>query len=93
MPVALLGVNCSGGPDSVKQALSWLRKHSHKQIACLPNAGPGPGAYASPNAFATDMAGLAETFSIDIIGGCCGTTPAHIQAMAKMFKKDEGGKL
>lgn len=91
LPVSLMGVNCSGGPESVRQALGWLRIHSDKQLACLPNAGPGPGAYALPEAFAADMAALAETFKPDIIGGCCGTTPEHIQALAQMLKQDKSG--
>lgn len=90
LPVQLLGVNCSLGPDSVQSALNWIRTHSDKQLACYPNAGPGPGEYLSPEDFAIALSDIANLYQPEVIGGCCGVTTAHIQALVQQLKKTKG---
>ncbi|HEY9839331.1 MAG: homocysteine S-methyltransferase family protein [Candidatus Sericytochromatia bacterium] len=83
LPVQILGVNCSQGPASVAAALDWLRRHSDKAIACCPNAGPGPEHYLTPAAYAAEMQVLAQ--GTTILGGCCGASPEHIQALRDLL--------
>ncbi len=90
LPVQLLGVNCSLGPDSVDAALRWIRTQSNKQLACCPNAGSGPGEYLSPEDFAVALSDIANSYQPEIIGGCCGVTAAHIQALNVRLNKNKG---
>lgn len=81
-----VGVNCSKGPDSlgeVIEKLSALRPQG-KWILCKPNAGlpDENGAFSmTPEDFALHAAKLCD-LGADLIGGCCGTTPAHLTALA-----------
>ncbi|MFN3453210.1 MAG: homocysteine S-methyltransferase family protein, partial [Sphingorhabdus sp.] len=58
-------------------------------VSCLPNAGlplnvDGEAVYPlEPEPFAKEMLGFVERYGIRVVGGCCGTTPAHIAAIAK----------
>ena len=85
--VDVLGLNCGTGPDEMHAALSVLAETSPFDLSCLPNAGlpvndNGRLVYPlGPDAFAEKVARAAKDFSLNIVGGCCGTTPAHIRAL------------
>jgi 5-methyltetrahydrofolate--homocysteine methyltransferase len=85
--IDVLGLNCGTGPDEMHTPLQTLGELSPFRISCLPNAGlpvnrDGALVYPlEPAAFAEKVAHLAQKFSLDIVGGCCGTTPEHIRAL------------
>ena len=84
----VLGLNCGTGPDEMHAPLQTLGELSPFRISCLPNAGlpvnqDGNLVYPlDPDAFADKVAHLARKFGVNIVGGCCGTTPAHIRALS-----------
>jgi len=85
-PLAL-GLNCSGGPDELAAPLEELAAISPCPICFMPNAGlpcsvNGCTSYPfGPEIFAEKVEALARRFGIAIVGGCCGSTPAHIAAI------------
>jgi len=89
MPIDVIGVNCSTGPDFMRAPLAYLGEHSSLPVSCLPNAGlpqnvDGQAVYPlQPDEFARDMVEFVERFGLNVAGGCCGTTPEHIRALAK----------
>ena len=84
--VDALGVNCGLGPLQMKPIVEHIQKYASVPVIVKPNAGlpkqqDGKTVYdVSPEAFAKMMREIAELGSA-VIGGCCGTTPAHIKAM------------
>ena len=91
-----VGVNCSAGPRELRPVLQEILHHTHLPVMIQPNAGlprlvDGETVYdVEPEEFAR----WAEQFLEDgaaILGGCCGTTPAHIQALRALLDKRETG--
>ena len=84
----VLGLNCATGPDEMAAHLKTLAESSPFALSCLPNAGlpenvGGQVVYPlGPKAFADKVLAAARTFGVAIVGGCCGTTPDHIRALA-----------
>ena len=83
-----VGLNCSLGPDLMYPFLSELSEKADVAISCYPNAGlPNPlaetGFDLGPEDMARYLGSFAEAGLINIAGGCCGNTPAHIEAIAK----------
>jgi 5-methyltetrahydrofolate--homocysteine methyltransferase len=91
--IDVLGLNCATGPDEMHQHLQILCEASPFRISCLPNAGlptnvGGQVVYPlDPVAFAPKVLHAASEFGLSIIGGCCGTTPEHIRALAPGVEK------
>ena len=85
--IDIIGINCSTGPEAMRGALSILAQASRLPITCLPNAGipvniNGKAVYPlSPADFAETMAGYASEFGLNVVGGCCGTTPEHLRLL------------
>ena len=83
--VEAYGFNCGLGPDLMRPYLTRLARLATRPLIVKPNAGmpklvAGETVFAvAPEAFARDVAALVES-GASIIGGCCGTTPAHIAA-------------
>lgn len=87
-PVSI-GLNCATGPEFMRDHIRTLSNLANCQVSCYPNAGlPDENGHyhESPQALATKLAGFAEQGWLNIAGGCCGTTPEHIQAMAETLK-------
>jgi 5-methyltetrahydrofolate--homocysteine methyltransferase len=86
--IDVLGLNCATGPDEMHAHLQTLAECSPFRISCLPNAGlplnvSGQVVYPlDPAAFAPKVLHAASEFGLAILGGCCGTTPDHIRALA-----------
>ncbi|WP_420901711.1 methionine synthase [Paenibacillus whitsoniae] len=81
-----MGLNCATGPEFMRDHIRTLSDIAETAISCYPNAGlPDENGHyhESPESLAKKMAGFAEQGWLNIAGGCCGTTPAHIQAMAE----------
>ncbi len=86
--VDVLGLNCATGPDEMHAHLQVLAESSPFAISCLPNAGlprneGGKVVFPlSPEPFAEKVVHAAQEFGLNILGGCCGTTPDHIRALS-----------
>ena len=82
-----VGVNCSLGPAEMEDIIREIRANTNLPVIAKPNAGlpdPVTGAYGvGPEEFARDMEKLAEA-GADILGGCCGTDPDYIRAIAEI---------
>lgn len=91
LKVDVVGANCSVGPQKMLEVIEQLAELGASYISAQPNAGlpryfGGRFIYlSSPNYFA-DYAGLYIKAGARIVGGCCGTTPDHIAAVAKAVK-------
>jgi len=88
--VDVIGLNCSTGPEDMRDAVRFLGELSSVPVACIPNAGlplQGPDGETifpeQPEPFAEALAEFVERYAVGIVGGCCGTTPAHIAAIAE----------
>ena len=86
-----VGLNCSLGPDLMYPFLSELSEKADVAISCYPNAGlPNPLSETGFDLGPADMARYLSEFAraglINIAGGCCGNTPAHIAAIAEALK-------
>lgn len=81
-----VGINCALGPEQLRPYLEELSEISPRYLSCYPNAGL-PNAFggfdASPESMATALGEYAANGWLNIVGGCCGTTPAHIHAIAE----------
>ncbi len=84
-----LGFNCGTGPDQVKKHLKTLSELWHKPISVHANAGlpQNRGGYTyypmGPDEFTDKQLEFTEFDGVSFLGGCCGTTPQHIQALKK----------
>lgn len=85
--IDLIGLNCATGPAEMSEHLRYLSKNSHTAISVMPNAGlpllgPKGAEYPlGPEELATALATFVNDYGITLIGGCCGTTPAHLAAV------------
>ncbi len=85
--IDVIGMNCGVGPDLMNDDIRHLSRHCDKLISVLPNAGL-PETRGDDTYFPLDPAGLADwltrfvtEYGVNIIGGCCGTTHAHLKAV------------
>ena len=80
-----LGINCSLGPDLMRPYIEELAQTSPFHLSCYPNAGlpNAMGGYdLSPEAMAAELVELGRQGWLNLVGGCCGTGPDHIAAIA-----------
>ncbi|MEK3684724.1 methionine synthase [Paenibacillus sp. FSL R10-2736] len=81
-----IGLNCATGPEFMRDHIRSLSAISSAAVSCYPNAGlpdENGNYHESPDSLARKLAGFAEKGWLNIAGGCCGTTPDHIRAMAE----------
>jgi len=87
LKIDLIGLNCATGPAEMSEHLRTLSKNSMVGISVMPNAGlPVLGANGasyplSPTELADYLANFVDNYGLTLIGGCCGTTPEHLQAV------------
>jgi 5-methyltetrahydrofolate--homocysteine methyltransferase len=88
--VDVIGLNCSTGPEDMRDAIRFLGEHSPLPVHCIPNAGlplQGPDGETifpeTPEQISNVLGEFVERFDVSIVGGCCGTTPDHIRALAE----------
>jgi 5-methyltetrahydrofolate--homocysteine methyltransferase len=87
VPLLSVGLNCALGAKELRPYLQVLAKEAPFYVSAYPNAGlPNEfGCYdQSPDLMAKEMEEFLQLNLVNIVGGCCGTTPEHIQAIAKM---------
>src|SRR5205085_9352117 len=89
LDVQVIGLNCSTGPEDMRDAIRFLGEASPLPVHCIPNAGlpiQGPDGETTfpeqPEPLANTLAEFVERYGVGIVGGCCGTTPEHIKAIA-----------
>ena len=89
LPVDVVGLNCSTGPEHMREPARYLGEHSTRPVAVIPNAGlplnvNGLAVYPlAPDEMARDLREMVEQFGVGIVGGCCGTTPEHLAALVQ----------
>ena len=84
-----VGLNCATGPEFMTDHLRSLSDLASGFVSCYPNAGlpDEEGHYhESPESLSKKLAGFADKGWLNIVGGCCGTTPEHIFAIREMIK-------
>jgi 5-methyltetrahydrofolate--homocysteine methyltransferase len=92
LPVDAIGLNCSTGPDEMRASVRLLGEKCSKYVSVLPNAGmpenvDGRAVYKlSPDALADALAGFVTEHGVDIVGGCCGTTPEHMRRVVERVR-------
>jgi 5-methyltetrahydrofolate--homocysteine methyltransferase len=91
LKVDVIGLNCSTGPEDMRDAVRFLGECSPVPVACIPNAGlplQGPDGETifpeQPEPLARTLAEFVERYGVGIVGGCCGTTPEHIAALVEL---------
>ena len=93
LPVEGIGMNCATGPDLMKEHIKLLGQLTTRYISCLPNAGlprnvDGRPTYdLSPEQLASSLQEFVTEYGVGLIGGCCGTIPAHISALSAVAVK------
>ncbi len=91
-PLFSLGLNCATGPQDMRSHLRYLVRNWPGRISCVPNQGlpqvvDDQTVYPlSPEEFAEQMHRFVTEEGICVVGGCCGTSPAHIQALVRRLK-------
>ena len=93
--VDILGLNCSTGPEDMRDAIRYLGEHSPVPLHCIPNAGiphQGPNGETifpeEPGPLAETLGDYVERYGVGIVGGCCGTTPDHIRALRERVGRE-----
>ena len=92
LPVDVIGINCSTGPEAMRGSLGVLSRETRLPISCLPNAGMpvnrgGKAVYPlSAGDFANSMAEFAHDFGLSVVGGCCGTTSEHLLSLVEKIR-------
>jgi len=94
--VDAIGLNCSTGPDEMRASVKALAEKTSHYVSVLPNAGmpenvEGHAVYKlSPDLLAEALASFVSDFGVDLVGGCCGTTPEHLREVVKRIRALEG---
>ncbi len=90
LDVDVIGLNCSTGPEDMRDAIRFLGETSSLPVHCIPNAGlplQGPDGETifpeTPEQISKVLGEFVERYDVSIVGGCCGTTPDHIRALAE----------
>src|SRR5207247_374772 len=88
----MVGLNCALGPDEMNSFIEELARVAPTFVSAYPNAGlPDPlsetGFPETPETFAPKVLQWARNGWLNMVGGCCGTTPAHIAAFAKQARE------
>ncbi|WP_019500025.1 methionine synthase [Pseudanabaena sp. PCC 6802] len=90
--IDVLGLNCATGPDRMTDHIKYLAEHSKFAVSCIPNAGlpenvGGKAHYRlTPGDLRGHLSHFVEDLGVQVIGGCCGTTPAHIKELAEIAR-------
>jgi 5-methyltetrahydrofolate--homocysteine methyltransferase len=89
LPLLSVGLNCATGPEFMTDHIRTLSGLAKTLVSCYPNAGlpDVDGRYAeTPEKLAASMARFIDEGWVNIVGGCCGTTPAHVRALSEVAK-------
>ncbi len=99
LAVDVLGLNCSTGPEHMREPVRYLTANSTRPISVVPNAGlpintgVGEAVYPlEPQPMADMLTEFVRDFGVRIVGGCCGTTPEHLDALVRAIRQDEASQ-
>ncbi|MGI9068411.1 MAG: methionine synthase [Pyrinomonadaceae bacterium] len=102
-PIDVIGMNCGTGPRHMTESIRYLCENAPLPVSVLPNAGlpsvvDGKMHYdETPETFTAQVVHFANDFGVNVVGGCCGTTPAHlklvVEAMQRITPKVRDAKL
>ena len=87
--IDMIGLNCATGPAEMSEHLRYLAAHSRLPLSCMPNAGlpeltsDGASYPVQPGELADAHETFTREFGLAMVGGCCGTTPAHIAELTR----------
>ena len=93
MGIDIIGLNCATGPAEMSEHLRYLSKNANIAISVMPNAGlpqlgPNGATYPlAPAELAAALDGFVTDYGISLVGGCCGTTPAHMASVVAKLEK------
>lgn len=89
LPIDVIGVNCSTGPEHMREPIEILGEQTRLPVSCIPNAGlplnvDGQAVYPlEPEPFASALYEFIERNHVSVVGGCCGTTPEHLKKLVE----------
>src|ERR687893_206171 len=93
LPVDVIGLNCSTGPEHMREPVRYLTEHASHPISVIPNAGlpintgVGEAVYPlEPAPMAKMLAEFVNDLGVRIVGGCCGTTPEHLKEIVSTVR-------
>lgn len=92
-PIDVIGMNCGTGPKHMAESLKYLCENSPIPVSVLPNAGlpevkDGAQHYdETPESFTRQVVTFAKDYGVNIVGGCCGTSPEHIRMVAEEMER------
>ena len=87
--IDVIGLNCSTGPEHMREPIRVLGENATLPVSCIPNAGlplnvDGQAVYPlEPEPYANDMFEFVTKHNISVVGGCCGTTPEHLRLLVE----------
>ena len=97
LDVDVLGLNCSTGPEHMREPVRYLAQHASRPISVIPNAGlplntgVGEAVYPlEPEPMARALSEFVRDFGVRIVGGCCGTRPEHLAAIVSAVRGASG---
>ena len=97
MDIDVLGLNCSTGPEHMREPVRYLSQHATHPISVIPNAGlpintgVGEAVYPlEPEPMAAALGEFVRDFGVRIVGGCCGTRPEHLAAIVAAVRAAAG---
>src|SRR5258706_2684163 len=91
-PLDIIGMNCGTGPRHMTESIRYLCENAPLPVSVLPNAGlpsvvKGQMHYdETPDTFTSQIIHFASDFGVNIVGGCCGTTPAHLKLVVEAMQ-------
>jgi 5-methyltetrahydrofolate--homocysteine methyltransferase len=92
LEIDVIGLNCSTGPEHMREPIRYLGQHARLPVSCIPNAGlplnvDGEAVYPlEPEPFAETLVEFVEKYHVSLVGGCCGTTPAHLKLLVERLR-------
>jgi 5-methyltetrahydrofolate--homocysteine methyltransferase len=99
LPIDVIGLNCSTGPEHMREPIRYLASNALRPVSCIPNAGlplntgTGDAIYPlEPQPMADMLGEFVEKFGVRIVGGCCGTRPEHLRAIVDRVNGGDPGK-
>src|SRR3989442_895713 len=92
-PIDVIGMNCGTGPRHMSESIRYLCENAPLPVSILPNAGlpsvkEGKMHYdETPETFTEQLVHFASDFGVNVVGGCCGTTPAHLKLVVEAMQR------
>jgi 5-methyltetrahydrofolate--homocysteine methyltransferase len=92
-PIDIIGMNCGTGPRHMTESIKYLCENAPLPVSVLPNAGlpevkDGEQFYSeTPESFTEQIVHFARDFGVNVVGGCCGTRPAHLKAVVEAMSR------